>query len=155
MFLPDTPYLYGFLRIEECITLMARYFSDFSIERAYTLIDELGLDERKRVNALSKGMGEQLSLSLMLARDNDVYLFDEPLAAVDPVTRDALVKIIRAYLPPGAVTILSTHLIFGLQDLFDSCMVLHDGKLILQEQIASAEDRANLENMVKEAILGG
>ncbi|MCD4557439.1 ATP-binding cassette domain-containing protein [Schaalia sp. lx-100] len=155
VFLPDSPYLYGFLRVQECVDLMARYFSDFSRQRAITLIDELELDKRKPVNALSKGMGEQLSIALMLARDNDVYLFDEPLAAVDPVTRDVLVQIIWANIPPNAVALLSTHLIFGLQDLFDSYMVIHDGALVRTEQISTAHERENLESIVKEAILGG
>lgn len=155
VFLPDSPYLYGFLRVEECVDLMVRYFCDFSAQRATALIDELGLDPRKRVSSLSKGMSEQLSIALMLARENDVYLFDEPLAAVDPVTRDALIGIIRSHMPPGAVALLSTHLIFGLQDLFDSYMVIRDGALVRMGQVSDAAERQNLENMVKEAILGG
>lgn len=153
VFLPDAPYLYDFLRVGESLALMERYFADFSQDRARAILDFLGLDRRKRVRELSKGMNEQLSIALMLARQNDVYLFDEPLAAVDPVTRDQLVRLIRKFLPEGAVTLLSTHLIFGLQDLFDSYMVIHDGALVAQGRVQD-DERAGLEDIVKGAILG-
>lgn len=159
VFLPDHPYVYAFLRVQECPAVFADMFSDFSVDVADAVIDELRLDRRKRIAELSKGMSEQLSLGLMLARRSNLYLFDEPLAAVDPATRDVVLDLITRYRPKDATVLISTHLIAGLESLFHECLVLHEGRLLLHEKVEDVSRRGGLETAFKEVVrharLGG
>lgn len=159
VFLPDHPYVYDFLRVQECPVIFADMFSDFSIDVADAVIDELGLDRRQRVGQMSKGMSEQLSLALMLARRSNLYLFDEPLAAVDPATRDVVLDLMGRYRPPDAAVLVSTHLISGLESLFHECLVLHEGRLLLHERVEDVSRGRGLETAFKEVVrharLGG
>jgi len=150
--LPDRPYLYDFLRVGECPQVLAGYFSDFAADIAEDIIAELDLKSSKRVGQLSKGMAEQLSLGMMLARRARVYLFDEPLAAVDPVTRDTLLELIRRYRPRDSVMVISTHLIAGLESLFDEFVILHQGRILLHEKTDALRAKDTLEDTVKEAM---
>lgn len=151
--LPDAPFIYKFLRVGSVPDVLTDYFDDFDRERARSIIDGLSLDRSKRVGELSKGMEEQLNLGMTLARQSSVYLFDEPLAAVDPVTRDRMLDIIRAHKSHDALLIISTHLIAGLEALFDECVVLHNGRILLRVGVSEISSDQNLEERVKEAML--
>jgi ABC superfamily ATP binding cassette transporter, ABC protein len=105
------------------------------------------------VGDLSKGMEEQLNLGMALARRSSVYLFDEPLAAVDPVTRDRMLDLIEQHKPDNALVIISTHLIAGLESLFDECVVLHDGRVLLRLRVSDMPEGRGLEERIKEAML--
>lgn len=152
VFLPDKPYLYNFLTIDETIKLFHEYFSDFSTQKALEIVQMLNLDKSKKVGHLSKGMNEQISLGLMLARQSSLYLFDEPLAAVDPLTRDIIIDIIKTFLPTNALAIISTHLIFGLEDLFDEYLIMHEGSIVSHNSVSHISHNGGLEEVFKEAI---
>lgn len=154
VFLPDRPYLYDFLRVDETPRLLSRYYDDYSVEIADQVIDDLGLDRSQRVAHLSKGMSEQLSLGLMLARRADVYLFDEPLAAVDPVTRDVVLSLIQRHRPEDSTVVISTHLISGLESLFDEFAILHEGRLLLHEPVGTLLRDGGLEETFKKVVRG-
>lgn len=152
-FLPDSPYIYRFLTVESVPTVLSAYFDDFDLALGSSIVKDLGLDSSKRVSQLSKGMEEQLNLGMTLARRSSIYLFDEPLAAVDPVTRDRMLDLIRKHKPEDALLIISTHLIAGLESLFDECVVLHEGRILERARASDFSDGRNLEHAIKEAML--
>ena len=151
--LPDAPFIYKFLKVGSVPNVLADYFEDFDLERGRSIINDLSLDKSKKVSDLSKGMEEQLNLGMTLARRSSVYLFDEPLAAVDPVTRDRMLDLIKLHKPDDALLIISTHLIAGLESLFDECVVLHNGRVLLQLQASDISPGQSLEIKIKEAML--
>ena len=98
-------------------------------------------------------MSEQLHLGLSLARRSNVYLFDEPLAAVDPLTRDALKDMIQEYRTPNSLVILSTHLIDDMDGLFDWVVILGHGRLVANQSTDSVlETGVSLEVFFKETV---
>ena len=109
-YLPDEPFLYREMTIGEAVDTCGSLFDDFDVSLARTILSELSLGERTKVRAASKGMSEQLHLAMVLSRRCQLYVFDEPLAAVDPLTRDKLLWMIRNYRTPGSTVLLSTHL---------------------------------------------
>ena len=150
-YLPDHPFLYKFLTINECVDLYRSLFKDFDSGRALDMLSDLSLGADLKISECSKGMGEQVHLALTLARRSSLYLLDEPLAAVDPLTRDVLIEMIQRRRHVGSTVILSTHLITGLDELFDESVVVADGRLVLHEVI---EDHISLESKVKEVLSG-
>jgi len=152
-YLPDAPFLDGFLRLSDCVDLYQDLFRDFDSAIARDIFDRLGLNVSKRISECSKGMSEQTHLALALARRSALYILDEPLASVDPLTRDDLIDMIATYRMPGSSVVLSTHLIQGVESLFDEMVVLHRGKVVLQGKVdeLQAEGRG-LEGRFKEVI---
>ena len=152
--LPDHPYLYPFLRVEQCEALFASRYPDYSPERAEQMLTTLGLDRRRRVGELSKGMSEQVHIALTFARQVPLYVLDEPLAAVDPYTRDLLVDMIRRLRPAESATLLSTHIITEVSDLFDEVALLWDGHLVRHDTVTAlrAGGGLDLEELYKKEM---
>jgi molybdate transport system ATP-binding protein len=91
-----------------------------------------------RPGALSGGERQRVALARALARDPKVLLLDEPLAALDPHTRDTIRVELRATLRElGLPTIVVTHDFVDAAALADRVGVLVDGALV---QIGSAEE---------------
>lgn len=151
-YLPDEPHLYRDLPLRTLVALCARVFGDVDTALASRMLAELGLDEGLRIREASRGMTEQIHLALTLARRCGLYVLDEPLAAVDPLTRDRLLDMVRRHRAPGSTVLVSTHLIAGLEELFDEVVVLHDGRLVLQDEVSDLAAAGGLERRFKEVV---
>lgn len=77
---------------------------------------------------MSKGMQEKLQLVLVMSRDVDLYILDEPLGGVDPATRDYILDTILSNFKEGASMIISTHLISDIERILDEVIFMNDGK---------------------------
>lgn len=151
-YLPDAPIWYPWLRLSTCLRLAANLWPDFDIDRGRRLLQVLGLSQTMRIRQLSKGMSEQVHIALTLARRCSLYVFDEPVAAVDPLTRDRIVELIRTEREVGSTVLLSTHLIAGLETLFDRAVVIDDGRVLLQVDTADFAEHGALEAQIKEVL---
>ena len=76
-------------------------------------------------------MQEKLQLVLVMSRDADLYILDEPLGGVDPATRDYILDTILSNFKEGASMIISTHLISDIERILDEVIFMNDGKIIL------------------------
>lgn len=151
-YLPDESFLPGFLKIEELLGLGRDLFSDFDGTVAQDIFSTLNLRTGMRLSEASRGMLEQIHLGFVLARRSSLYLFDEPLAAVDPLTRDKLIDMIGKFRNSGSTVIISTHLIGGLESLFDEAIVIHDGRIVLHDNVEDIASQGGLEGRFKEIM---
>ena len=69
-----------------------------------------------------------------------IFLY-EPLAAVDPLTRDDIMEMIKSERKKGSIVFISTHLISDVESLFDSIIMVKDGKVILHDNVQSLKKR--------------
>jgi molybdate transport system ATP-binding protein len=91
-----------------------------------------------RPDALSGGERQRVALARALARDPAVLLLDEPLAALDPHTRDAVRVELRTTLRElGLPTLLVTHDFLDAAALADRVGVLVDGRIV---QLGTADE---------------
>lgn len=153
-YLPDKEFLYNWMTIKQAINFFNESFNDFNINKANHFIDLLGLKFDQKVNACSKGMLEQLNMALILSRDAKLYIFDEPLAAVDPLTRDKLLKMILDNFNKNSSLIISTHLINDVESLFTDVAFINNGKVILQDSVMNLKNKYNksIQDIFKEII---
>ncbi len=151
-YLPDEPFLYREMRISDVVRTCDSLFEDFDSDIATSILRELRLPQSIKVASASKGMSEQVHLAMLLSRRCRLYVFDEPLAAVDPLTRDQLLTMIHEYRTPGSTVLISTHLIGGLENVFDEALVVHQGSLVLQDEVPNIVARGGLEQRFKEVV---
>ena len=76
-------------------------------------------------------MQEKVQLILVMSRDADIYLLDEPLGGVDPATRDYILDTILSNFKEGASVIISTHLIADIERILDEVIFIDKGQIIL------------------------
>lgn len=93
----------------------------------------MGLDApRRKVSELSRGMGMKLQLACALATNADLLILDEPTAGLDPIVRDELLDILRAWMEPGTHSMLiSSHITSDLEHLADYLVMIDDGQVVL------------------------
>ena len=92
---------------------------------------------------MSKGMLEKLQLVLVMSRDADLYVLDEPLGGVDPATRDYILDTILSNFKDGASVLISTHLISDIERILDYVIFIDKGEIVLA---SDADELRNKEN---------
>ena len=105
-YLPDRTYLAGGEKISEILDFFCDFYADFSREKAVDMLLRLNIEPDTKLKALSKGTKEKVQLILVMSRNADLYILDEPIAGVDPAARDYILKtIINNYNPNATVLI--------------------------------------------------
>ena len=136
-YLPDRNALPDYMNTQQLIELYQDFFTDFNRAKAENMVLDLGIDMKQQMKRMSKGTKEKLQLCLVMAREADVYLLDEPIGGVDPATRDYILRTIISNYNEDAVVIISTHLISDIESVLDDVIFLKEGKVVLHK---NAED---------------
>lgn len=142
-YLPERTYLDKSMKVSEILTFFEEFYDDFSKEKAIKLLKDLDLDINSRISKMSKGMQEKLQLILVMSRNAELYILDEPLGGVDPATRDYILDTILSNFNEGASVIISTHLISDIERILDEVIFIDKGKIILT---SSADELRTKEN---------
>ena len=130
-YLPDKPYFADWMKITDLLELFEDFYEDFDRARAEKMCQELGIDTKLKMKTLSKGNKEKVQLVLVMSRDADLYILDEPIAGVDPAARDFILKTIIGNYNENATILLSTHLISDIEAVLDDCIFIRDGQVML------------------------
>ena len=133
-YLPDVNYLEEKWSVLECVKVFEKFYSDFDSNRAKLLIEKFNIDLKSKVKTLSKGNKEKLQVILVLSRRAKLYLFDEPIAGVDPASRDVIFNLIMQNYDKEATVILTTHLISDIEEITDRVIFINEGKIFLDNK---------------------
>lgn len=145
-YLPERTYLDKEMTIKQVLKYFEEFYKNFDKQKAVKLLEDLNLDINKKISKMSKGMQEKLQLILVMSRNAELYILDEPLGGVDPATRDYILDTILSNFSEGASVIISTHLISDIERILDEVVFLDKGEIILT---SSADE---LRNKEKESI---
>lgn len=130
-YLPERTYFDKSMKVSDIIKYFKEFYDNFNEEKALKLLDDLELDKNLRLAKMSKGMQEKVELILVMSREADLYILDEPLGGVDPATRDYILDTILSNFKDGASVIISTHLIADIERILDEVIFIDKGKIIL------------------------
>ncbi|HEY4399407.1 MAG TPA: ABC transporter ATP-binding protein [Lactobacillaceae bacterium] len=121
---------YKHRKIKDVLTENQWLFANFSKERAETLMAFMQLNPNAKVDSLSKGNLEKLTLVLTLARDAELYLLDEPLSGVDIGSRKKIINALLQWVPETGTVLISTHHVNEMSAILDEVIVLKDGEVM-------------------------
>ncbi len=131
------------MTIAEVFKYFEEFYDNFDIQRAEKLLKDLNLNIDTHISKMSKGMQEKLQLILVMSRDAELYILDEPLGGVDPATRDYILDTILSNFNEGASVLISTHLISDIERILDEVIFINEGKIVIN---SSADELRNKEN---------
>lgn len=132
-YLPDTTYLNENMEIIDAINYFQDFYADFNVQRAYQLLNDLHLHPNQKLNSLSKGNKEKVQLILVMSREADLYVLDEPIGGVDPAARDYILRTIIQNRRPNSSVLISTHLIADIEQVLDEAIFINQGRILLHE----------------------
>jgi ABC-2 type transport system ATP-binding protein len=149
-FLPESPYFYDYLTIDELLDLTGRLFglaADVRRKRAGELIERVGLGRARTQNLkkFSKGMLQRAGLAQALMNDPEIVVLDEPTSGLDPIGRKEVRDLILELRERGKTVFFSSHILTDIEAIADHVAIVARGQL--QAQGTPSE-------LVKRTLLG-
>ncbi len=144
-YLPERTYLHAGMKVIEMVRYFEDFYPDFRVDRAFDMLHRLQIPPNERLKNLSKGTKEKVQLILVMSRDAQLYVLDEPIAGVDPASRDYILHTIVSNYNRNATIMLSTHLISDVESILDEVIFIKYGNIILQapaEEIRRREGKS-------------
>ena len=142
-YLPERTYLNKQMKVSEVISYFEDFYDNFDSKKAKKLLKDLDLDINQKLSKMSKGMQEKVQLVLVMSRNADLYVLDEPLGGVDPATRDYILDTILSNFNENASVIISTHLISDIEKILDEVIFIDKGQIVLQSDADKLRNKEN------------
>lgn len=134
-YLPDKNYLSNWMKVSQIIDYFHDFYQNFDRNKAYEMLQRLNINPKDKLKTMSKGTLEKVQLILVMSRDADLYLLDEPIGGVDPAAREYILNtILTNYNERGSI-LISTHLISDIEQILDDVIFLKDGKIVLLSSV--------------------
>lgn len=134
-YLPEKTYLNDWMRVSDIIEFFGDFYENFVPEKAYDMLDKLNISPKDRLKTMSKGTKEKVQLILVMSREAELYLLDEPIGGVDPAARDYILNTIIGNYNENATIIISTHLISDIERILDDIIFIKDGQVVLEKTV--------------------
>ncbi len=131
-YLPDKDFLPKDDTVATLLKFYESFYKNFNRSRALEMLMNLEIDQKAKLKHLSKGTREKVALILVMSRDADLYLLDEPIAGVDPAARDYILNTILSNYNDQASIIISTHLISDVEQILSDVVFIKNGNIVLQ-----------------------
>lgn len=134
-YLPDRNFIPDDMKVKEMLRFFQDFYSNFNIAKAQDMMNRLGINPSAKFKTMSKGTKEKVQLCLVMSREADVYLLDEPIAGVDPAARDYILNTIISNYNERAAVVISTHLIADIEPVLDDVVMIQNGMLRLHKSV--------------------
>ena len=155
-YLPETPPLYGEMTVIEYLNFVAALRRIEKAQRKNAVegvIERCGLGEvRKRLcRHLSRGFRQRAGLAQSIIHSPEVIILDEPTSGLDPQQIIQIRRLILS-LAHGRVVILSTHLLPEVTMVCNRVLIMHAGRLFLDQSLAQFAGEHSLEKAFLQCI---
>ncbi len=150
--------LFDYLSAVELVELFAGLYDvDASTERVSELLSMVGLEEKRtaRVNEMSGGQQQRLSIALALVNQPKVVFLDEPTTGLDPQARRNLWQTVRNVRDGGATVVLTTHYMEEAEMLCDRVAIMDAGRVIACDTPAALIRRLGMAATIRARVTAG
>ena len=145
-YLPEESGLYKKLSVIDSIIYLASLKGinkELARDRASELLKQVDLQahQQKKIEALSRGMGQLIQFVVTVVHDPELVILDEPFSGLDPVNTELLKEMILDLRNKGKALILSTHRMNEVEELCDHILMIDEGKRVLYGGLAEIKSR--------------
>jgi len=145
-YLPEERGLYRKLSVIDSIIYLAslkgmdRHSAE---EKANELLNQTAMlpHKGKRIEELSKGMGQIIQFIVTITHDPELVILDEPFAGLDPVNTELLKGMFADLRNQGKAVILSTHQMNQVEELCDRILMINNGRSVLYGNLAEIKSK--------------
>ena len=145
-YLPEERGLYKKLSVLDSIIYLASLKGmdkHSAAEKADELLNQTGMYDtrRKKIEELSKGMGQIIQFIVTIIHDPQLVILDEPFAGLDPVNTELLKGMFADLRNQGKAVILSTHQMNQVEELCDRILMVNKGRAVLYGELTEIKSR--------------
>ena len=134
-YLPEKTYLNDWMKVKDILGFFQDFYEDFDMEKADKMIESLKIDKNEKLKTMSKGTKEKVQLILVMSRNADLYILDEPIGGVDPAARSYILKTILTNYNEDSTLLIATHLISEIENICDDILFISNGEIVLQGSV--------------------
>jgi len=134
-YLPERTYLSDWMKVSDILDYFEDFYDNFRRDKAHEMLQHLGINKNDMLKSMSKGTREKVQLILVMSREADLYLLDEPIGGVDPAAREYILNTIITNYSPSATVVISTHLINDIEKVLDEVIFIDKGDITLQMSV--------------------
>lgn len=144
------------MKIKEYLQIAEMYFPYWDKDYAKRLVQEFGLDVKKKIGKVSKGMLSMVTIIVALASKAEFTFLDEPVAGLDVVAREKFYRLlVEEFTETNRTFLVSTHIIEEAADIFEEVIIVDQGRILLKENTQELLERSyhisGREDQVEEA----
>ena len=153
-YLPERTYLADWMTADLALRYFQDFYDNFNVSKAEDMLARLGIDKKARIKTMSKGTREKMQLILVMSREAELYLLDEPIGGVDPAARDYILDTIISNYRREATVVICTHLIHDIEKVLDEAVFLNKGKIVLQGEVDAlhAQHGTSIDELFREVF---
>ena len=140
-YLPEHNPLYPDLYIKEFLEISAGFYGLKNIKKRVAEMIELtglGIEQHKKIRALSKGYRQRVGLAQALIHDPSILILDEPTTGLDPNQLEEIRNLIRMISREKTV-ILSSHIMQEVEAVCNRVIIINRGKIVADGGIAEVK----------------
>ncbi len=151
-FLSGDTGLYNRLTSREFITYFGRLYgiTDAQISSRINEMSEI-LDMKdfldKKIDFLSSGMKQKVSIVRSIIHDPPVMIFDEPTSGLDILTARNIVSFIRDCKQRGKCVLFSTHIMREAERIADRIVMIHKGRLLIEGKLEDLRNESGQQDL--------
>jgi ABC-2 type transport system ATP-binding protein len=144
-YLDQAPQFFGWMRGRELLAFVGELFGmtgttlTARVDEVLALVGLVDAADR-RISGYSGGMRQRLGLGQALINRPEVLFLDEPVTALDPAGRHAMLDVI-AELRGSATVLMSSHILADIERVCDSVAILNRGRLLVSSSVAELQER--------------
>jgi ABC-2 type transport system ATP-binding protein len=154
-YVPQTPSQFAWLNGRAMLRYLGAFYPTFDWAYTNELVERWKISLKTPIGLLSPGQQQRLSITRALAPRPDFLVLDEPIAALDPVTRMAVIEeLMQEHRARGISIIFSSHITGDLERLCNRFVVLAGGKIALDESTESCRNLIRIDVAGREELLG-
>ena len=132
-------------RVKRMLADADSFYGKFDFANARRMLGQFGINEKDRFSNLSTGQKTAVKITIALNVNAQYVLLDEPTLGLDVNYRETFYReLLRTYSEKPRTFVLSTHLISEVQQLVEDVLILHEGKIIVNEPVEELLGRAFL-----------
>jgi ABC-2 type transport system ATP-binding protein len=145
-YMPEERGLYRKQRVLDTIVYLASLKgmdTRAAAEKANQLLNVTGMlpHARKKIDELSKGMGQIIQFIVTIIHDPQLVILDEPFAGLDPVNTESIKNRLIDLRNEGKAVILSTHQMNQIEELCDRILMINNGRAVLYGDLTEIKSR--------------
>jgi len=127
----DAPLYVDEWTMDDVEKAISPFYRQWSTPTFANLLNRFGLDRKKQVKELSRGMKVKLQIAAALSHNATLLILDEPTSGLDPVAREEICDLLREFISDENKSVLfSTHITSDLEKIADYITFILGGKIV-------------------------
>lgn len=121
---------HNWMTVKVILDYTSAFYDNWNSGKVEQLLNKWNIDPKSKLTNLSEGEKQKVAIILAMGHEPELYIFDEPVASLDPVARRSFIKeLIDINLESGSTMLFSTHITSDLERIAADVALLKDNEI--------------------------